>query len=81
MDITTDRPSADVAVIALDGELGLRAALGEEERVAARAAHVEAERRGLGDDAGGDRAAGRAGEQHRRGVLRRLLQSGSRHAV
>ena len=62
--------------LALDGQLGLGAALGEEERVAARAAHVEAERGRLGDDPRRHRAPGGAGEQHRRRVRGRLLERG-----
>ena len=57
----------------------------QEERVAARAAHVEAERGRLGDDPRRDGAAGRAGEQHRGRVLGGLLQrrhpAGGEHHV
>ena len=70
---------------ALHGEVGLAAALGEEERVAARAAHVEAQRGRLADDPRRHRAAGRAGEQHRGrvggGLLERRDPAGGEHHV
>ena len=68
-----DRQPRDLA---LHGELGLGAALGEEERVAARPAHVEAHGGRLGDDPRGDRPAGRAAQQHRRRVRGGLLERG-----
>ncbi len=70
---------------ALHGEVGLAAALGEEERVAARAAHVEAQGGRLADDPRRHRAAGGAGEQHGGrvggGLLERRDPAGGEHHV
>ena len=76
VDVDHRQPHGQAGDPALDGQLGLGAALGEEERVAARAAHVEAERRRVGDDPRRDGAAGGAGEQHRGGMGGGLLERG-----
>jgi hypothetical protein len=76
VDVDHRQADGQAGDLALDGQLRLGAALGEEERVAARAAHVEAERGRLGHDAGGHGPACGPGEQHRGRVGGRLLQRG-----
>ena len=69
----------------VDRELGLGAALGEEERVAARAAHVEPERGGSLTIRAATAPPAGTGQQHRRRVGRRLLErpdpAGGQHHV